>query len=377
MANKFSRNTMKISSIYNGFNDESFVVDPSYQRRKVWGLKDNVRLIETILLDLVIPEIFMWDYETDPNTGRTITHIVDGQQRINAIFEYISGNFKLQKKYLLDGDIISKYADKLCSELDDESKKTIWSYEMSIVNLDKNFSMDEVRNMFYRLNLTDYSLNEQEKRKSLASAFGQKAEELANEEFWQNYKIFSPTDIRRMKDVEYSSSIILLAREGIVDQTKSDRLDQIYKDYSEEYKDADSDMYKIHDAMDLIRQLTNEKTNGFVNKKTQMYSLFSVMFDFSENKVAISEKMKEILENFIECYSIFKNEYEISCENYDEQQLVEFLKRYKLASSEGVNKLNNRMIRFEILKKILLEEVGISVETMHIVGEKMRLFEKE
>ena len=368
---------MKISSIYNGFNDESFVVDPSYQRRKVWGLKDNVRLIETILLDLVIPEIFMWDYETDPNTGRTITHIVDGQQRINAIFEYISGNFKLQKKYLLDGDIISKYADKLFSELDDESKKTIWSYEMSIVNLDKNFSMDEVRNMFYRLNLTDYSLNEQEKRKSLASAFGQKAEELANEEFWQNYKIFSPTDIRRMKDVEYSSSIILLAREGIVDQTKSDRLDQIYKDYSEEYKDADSDMYKIHDAMDLIRQLTNEKTNGFVNKKTQMYSLFSVMFDFSENKVAISEKMKEILENFIECYSIFKNEYEISCENYDEQQLVEFLKRYKLASSEGVNKLNNRMIRFEILKKILLEEVGISVETMHIVGEKMRLFEKE
>ena len=126
---------------------------------------------------------------------------------------------------------ISKYADKLFSELDDESKKTIWSYEMSIVNLDKNFSMDEVRNMFYRLNLTDYSLNEQEKRKSLASAFGQKAEELANEEFWQNYKIFSPTDIRRMKDVEYSSSIILLAREGIVDQTKSDRLDQIYKDY--------------------------------------------------------------------------------------------------------------------------------------------------
>ena len=83
------------------------------------------------------------------------------------------------------------------------------------------------------------------------------------------------------------------------------------------------------------------------------------------------------MENFIECYSIFKNEYEISCENYDEQQLVEFLKRYKLASSEGVNKLNNRMIRFEILKKILLEEVGISVETMHIVGEKMRLFEKE
>ena len=377
MANKFSRNTMKITQIYNGFNDESYIVDPSYQRRKVWGLQDNVRLIETILLDLVIPEIFMWDYETDPNTGKTITHIVDGQQRINAIFEYISGNFKLQKKYLLDDGIISKYADKFFAELDDESKKTIWSYEMSIVNLDKNFSIDEVRNMFYRLNLTDYSLNEQEKRKSLASAFGQKAEELANEDFWQNYKVFSPSDIRRMRDVEYSSSIILLAREGIVDQTKSDRLDQIYKDYSEEYKDADDDLNKIHDAMDLIKKLTKGKTNGFVNKKTQMYSLFSVMFDFSENKISITEKMIEVMEKFIECYSIFKNEYEINSENADEQQMIEFLKRYKLASSEGVNKLNNRMIRFEILKKILLEETDVSTKTMSIVGQKMYLLAEE
>lgn len=82
MANKFSRNTMKITQIYNGFKDEELVVDKTYQRKKVWGDKDNIRLIETILLDLVIPEIFMWDYDTDPNTGKTITHIVDGQQRM-------------------------------------------------------------------------------------------------------------------------------------------------------------------------------------------------------------------------------------------------------------------------------------------------------
>lgn len=51
---------MKITQIYNGFKDEELVVDKTYQRKKVWGDKDNIRLIETILLDLVIPEIFMW-----------------------------------------------------------------------------------------------------------------------------------------------------------------------------------------------------------------------------------------------------------------------------------------------------------------------------
>jgi uncharacterized protein with ParB-like and HNH nuclease domain len=34
------------------------VVDDSYQRRSVWGEKDKIRLIETILLNLVIPELF-------------------------------------------------------------------------------------------------------------------------------------------------------------------------------------------------------------------------------------------------------------------------------------------------------------------------------
>ncbi|MBO6243025.1 MAG: DUF262 domain-containing protein, partial [Clostridia bacterium] len=167
MANKYTRNTWKISSIYEGFKNKSLVVDRTYQRKKVWGLKDNIRLVETILMNLIIPEIFLWDSETDPNTGKTITHIVDGQQRINAIFEFIAGKYKLQKKYLLDENIKKNYGDKKFLDIDDNAKKEIWSYEMSIVNLDRHFSIEEVRNMFYRLNLTDYNLNDQEKRNSL------------------------------------------------------------------------------------------------------------------------------------------------------------------------------------------------------------------
>lgn len=371
MANKFTRNTSKISSIYRGFEDETLVIDSSYQRRKVWGVRDNVRLIETIIMDMVIPEIFMWDFSTNPDTGETITHIVDGQQRINAIFEFIAGKYKLQKKYLLDEKVKEKYGDKYFSELDDEIKKDIWSYELSIVNLNKNFSKDEIRNMFYRLNLTDYSLNEQEKRNSLGSAFGIKSEELANEEFWGKYKIFSPSDIRRMKDVEYCSSIILLVRDGVVDQTKSDKLDQIYKDYCEEYKDANKDLEKIHEAMKLINDLTEEKVNSFVNKKSQMYSLFSVMLDFSENNIEISGEMRNVFSEFAIVYSMFKNEYEIEFATEQERQTIEMLKRYKLASSEGVNKIGNRMIRYEILKKLLLNKEGMLIDSMKKIEKKM------
>lgn len=368
---------MKITAIYNGFKDETLVVDRTYQRKTVWGTKDNIRLIETILLNLIIPEIFLWDFDTDPNNGKTITHIVDGQQRINAIFGFIAGKYKLQKQYLIDTSIREKYGDKYFEDLDDDTKKAIWSYEMSIVYLDKDFSIEDVRKMFYRLNLTDYNLNEQEKRNSLNSKFGDVSEELANEEFWNIYKIFSPRDIRRMQDVEYCSSILILAREGIIDQTKNERLDQIYKEFCEDYSDVHKDIEKVHNAMELIKGITKGETNGFVNKKIQMYTMFSIMFDFEENKIEVSENVADMFEAFVQCYIIFKNEYDLQGEDDKEQKVIEYLKKYKLASSEGVNKLGNRMIRFEVLKKILLRVDDISVENLNRIKEKMIAIEKE
>ena len=159
--------------------------------------------------------------------------------------------------------------------------------------------------------------------------------------------------------------------EGILDQTKGDRLDQIYRELGEEYVDSKEDIEKVHNAMELIKIITEDKTNGFVNKKIQMYTLFCVMFDFSEKKISISQDMVEKLKIFIQCYTLFKNEYEIESESTEEQRTIEYLKKYKLASSEGVNKIGNRMIRFEVLKKVLLQTDGIETDIFEKTARKM------
>lgn len=82
-----------------------------------------------------------------------------------------------------------------------------------------------------------------------------------------------------------------------------------------------------------------------------MYTLFSVMFDFVENNIDVSESVIQMFLTFEQCYTIFKNEYDLQGETEEERKVLEYLKKYKLASSEGVNKLSNRMIRFEVLKK--------------------------
>ena len=372
MSNKFSRNTRKISEIYNDFKNGTLIVDNSYQRKAVWGIKDNIRLIETILLNLIIPEIFLWDANTDPETGKTITHIVDGQQRVKAISEFIAGQYKLEEKYLIAENIKKVYSGKYFEDLDDDVKTNIWAYEMSIVNLDRKFKIEDVKKMFQRLNLTDYILTEQEKRKSLGSAFGKTAEKISNDVFWKDYKIFNVSDIRRMKDIEYCSSILLLIREGIVDQTSnknSEKLNQMYKDFSREYKDSKIDSEKVYESMTLIRKLA--KINDFTKKKIQMYTLFCVTSDFLEQHIVITSEMSNLFELFTECYSLFKNEFELNSTDEKEKIIIDDLKKYKLASSEGVNKYKNRMIRFEILKKILTQEKRISVNHFKNVKHKL------
>lgn len=370
MPNNFSRNSIKINDIYAKFNEEVWIVDRTYQRRKVWGIKDNIRLIETILLELVIPEIFIWDCDTDPITGKTITHIVDGQQRINAIFDFIQEKFKLQTKHLISTEIKDLYGDLTFSQLPDDIKKKIWTYEISVVNLNSSFSLEEIKNMFYRLNLTDYSLNEQEKRNSMDSAFGKAAESLADLEFWTKHKVFSPRDIRRMGDVEYCSSILLLCREGIVDQTKQETLDQIYIDFVDEYTDIDKDSEKVTNAITIIEELTTSETETFANKKVQMYTLFALAFDFIDNKTSVTDNIKQYFVQFVKSYNAFKNEYDFPLDTEEERKAFEMIKKYKLASSEGVNKISNRMIRFEVLKKILLNTENITIETLNAIEAK-------
>ena len=85
----FTDNRKTIKEISSMFADGSLIVDQTYQRRSVWSEKDKIRLIETVLLNLIIPVLFFWKAETDPDTGLSITHIVDGQQRIKAICSFI------------------------------------------------------------------------------------------------------------------------------------------------------------------------------------------------------------------------------------------------------------------------------------------------
>ena len=62
---------------------------PEYQRRLRWSAVQKSRLIESLLLNIPIPPVFL--YESDAARYE----VMDGQQRLNAVREFVAGDFAL------------------------------------------------------------------------------------------------------------------------------------------------------------------------------------------------------------------------------------------------------------------------------------------
>ncbi|MFA1782139.1 DUF262 domain-containing protein [Bacillus velezensis] len=370
---EFTENTKTISNIYRMFHKEELIIDNTYQRRSVWIEKDKIRLIETILLNFVVPSVYFWQSDTNPETGDSITHIVDGQQRIKAVMDFIDNKFCLKGSALLEDSLKDEYGGKYFVDLSDEDKKKIWNYKFFVIEIDLNANKKDIINMFSRLNLTEYTLNDQEKRNTIRGLFHELAYELSLNDFWNHIDFFTTNDIKRMKDIQFNASIILLWRNGIIEQSNSAAINRAYEEFKEEYPNMNYDKNSIIKAMEMIMELNEGKEiDKFIKKKTQIYSIFSLCFYMIRKNMKINNEIKNKFEVFVKIYNQYKNEEIVDLQlNDEENKVYDLFKKYKQASSEGVNKLSNRVARFDVLKKFLLE-YNYSKEITDSLYEKLK-----
>ncbi len=373
---EFDQNYKKISEIIGMRNRGELIVDYSYQRKAVWSEKDWIRLVETILLNLVVPSVYFWNSETDPDTGKAILHIVDGQQRITAIQKFIQGEFKLKKSFLLEEESKERFGNKYFNDLLPDEKKDFWDYKLSVIEIAREVKIDDVKNMFKRLNLTDYNLNNQERRNVISGEFAALARELSENEFWNNdtRELFRANIVKRMQDVEFCASLILLYKRGIIDQQTDKALNDAYRDYETNYEDAEKDKEAVLKAMELVERFISEKTLPFLRRTSQLYTLFSVVFYIMHSGKDISEKEVKKFHTFVDIYDKFKNEENVTLDlTSEERNLYDLFKKYKQASSEGTRKQINRMARFDVLKYFILEDKSSDGLIESLCNKLMRL----
>jgi hypothetical protein len=85
---------LSIQTLYRLYCDGSLVVNRQYQRKLVWTLPEKQNLIDSILKNYPLPLFLL--AEKPPESSRTIYEIIDGMQRLNAIFSFIEQGFKWQ-----------------------------------------------------------------------------------------------------------------------------------------------------------------------------------------------------------------------------------------------------------------------------------------
>ncbi len=327
--------------IVDNFKKGILFVDNSFQRRYVWVERNQIQLIETILLGYAIPEIYLWETETDPDTGDTKYSIIDGQQRIGAIFDFIDGKFKLKKTLLSNKD--ATYADKTFAELDSSCKKHLWNYKFSIRQVPQNVSKEEIVKMFLRLNSTDKSLNPQELRNAeFNGEFLKAAQEISELDFWEKNKIFSAADIRRMNDIEFISSLLIFLRRGIDSELTQTAINETYDLFNEVYEEKDDDIHITKCVLEQIQRLIEHSRDNikFISKTTHFYTLFNLTYFV----VTVQDKFSE---NNLQKISEFINGY--LCEDCNEKPIVE----YREYSQDATKSKTSRMNRLRVLKEYM------------------------
>src|SRR5690606_32517786 len=118
---------------------------------------------------------------------KTIYEVVDGQQRLRAILEFMNDEYSLIATAAKAYPVSSNYKPhigKRYSELPTHLQDLIWNYPLAVQEL-RGWNDDQIRALFRRLNYVVERLNKQEMRHSqYFGEFVDAVEKLANAEFW-------------------------------------------------------------------------------------------------------------------------------------------------------------------------------------------------
>jgi len=198
-------------------------LSPPYQRKSAWTPKDRRSFLDTIFRNYPCPAIFL---HKEIKEGKTIYNVVDGKQRLETILGFANGEIGIDKEF---GDI--RLDGLKFSKIGDEWKKAFWNYTLPVEMIDFEDS-DQLKEVFSRLNRNARKLEPQEIRHSQFDGWLMRFVVNESEEvFWKDFKIATKANVRRMKDHQFISELLLVVLEGSVHGFDQDWLSDCYAAY--------------------------------------------------------------------------------------------------------------------------------------------------
>jgi len=329
-----------IGDLYEWYKRQTLILQPKFQRRAVWSPTAKSYLIDTILRNLPVPKLYIRTM-VDLNSGRTIREVVDGQQRLKAVFDYIEERLTVSKIHN------EQYHGRKFTELPEVVRKSFLSYPLS-TDLLLGASDREVLDIFTRINSYTITLNRQEKLNAkFSGAFKQTVYSLGLDhlEFWKNNLILTDQGIARMDEAELASELMIAMLDGL--QPGKTTLSEFYEKYDPEFPQAKEYSKRLHEMINLIAFVFGDKLSKTPFKRAPLfYSLFGVFYDcryglpkMEKGRILVNDKTKRpILQSLLKLGEVI-NAKEIP-DQYEE---------FVLACKRSTDKLKERQIRHNFI----------------------------
>lgn len=145
-----------VSDVVRMISDKELILDPDYQRNYVWDNKKASKLIESIILNVPIPVIYVSEEED------CTWSVIDGLQRLNSLKRFFDGKFKLSGL-----EILSELNKCDYKSLPSKSLRMLKNGLLRIIMVTADSNDDIKYDIFMRLNTGSVHLNEQELRNCL------------------------------------------------------------------------------------------------------------------------------------------------------------------------------------------------------------------
>lgn len=323
-------------------------LDPPYQRRSVWNQVYKDYFIDTILQSYPAPAIFL--YEEMTPEGVASYHVVDGKQRLTAIFEFVQGAFPVA-----DSAETSELRGQYFADLDDVIKKNIWLYQFSVEYLPTD-QETIINNIFDRINRNTARLTPQELRHAqFGGDFITTAEDLSvwmEGEFPPNFPSITPRSRQQMKDVEFVAHILLMLELGPKGYSTS-QMDQAFSDRDIEWENREAVAQSFRTTTSAIASILSvpdrgpELARSRLKNQADCYSLYgAVDILLREGAMPAPDEAAERLSIFIE-----------RLQKVGEEESSGPLSEYFEAARSASNDSGPRQARTDILRRVLLGEV--------------------
>lgn len=135
---------------------KELIIDPDFQRHDVWTSRQKSELIESILMGIPIPLMYLFE---DRNGKK---QVVDGRQRIGAILDFLDNKFKLKNLRIL-----SQLNEYYFKDLEPKLQGVFEDYQLFFYIIQPPTPERVKYDIFDRVNRGGTSLNKQEMRNAL------------------------------------------------------------------------------------------------------------------------------------------------------------------------------------------------------------------